>query len=338
MLRQIGVWPEKQAQPIREVLVSQQVPLRAARGDPTAVRIAARDEGVPMLGAVLRYGELAAPLQAAWFAAAAGEPGRLHSRFGQPVAAVRSLDDGAALEGERTESFDLVVVAEGGLFGDQARKTLSQPYAQNAWVGTVQLPAGAPAGVAWECFTRGGPIALLPLRDPGRAALVWCVPRDDDPVAALDDAQRLAVLGSLLPSEVAALAEISPLKCFPLGLNAERTLVDGRAVRIGNAAQTLHPVAGQGLNLGLRDAFGLVDALRRADPSRPGAIDIALRRFGRARLPDRWATIAGTDLLARGFTWDFPGAAAARALGLAAMQALPPLRSALARQLMYGIR
>jgi 2-octaprenyl-6-methoxyphenol hydroxylase len=116
-------------------------------------------------------------------------------------------------------------------------------------------------------------------------------------------------------------------------LNAERTLVDGATVRIGNAAQTLHPVAGQGLNLGLRDAFVLVRELtRHAD------IDRALRGLEWQRAPDRWSTIIATDFLARSFTWQLPGASAARGLGLAALQAISPLKSALTRQMMFGRR
>jgi len=104
-------------------------------------------------------------------------------------------------------------------------------------------------------------------------------------------------------------------------------------VRIGNAAQTLHPVAGQGLNLGLRDAAELVNLLRAG-----GDTDAALRRLEWQRGPDRWALIATTDFLARSFTWTLPGAGAARGLGLAALQALPPLKSLLARQMMFGRR
>ena len=126
---------------------------------------------------------------------------------------------------------------------------------------------------------------------------------------------------------------VSPLKHFALGLNAERTLVDQRIVRIGNAAQTLHPVAGQGLNLGLRDAYTLVDALRFG-----GSIDAALRRVEWARAPDRWATIATTDFLARSFTWAWPGLGAVRGAAMAALQALPPVKRALATQMMFGRR
>src|SRR6185436_18330612 len=117
--------------------------------------------------------------------------------------------------------------------------------------------------MAFERFTRHGPAALLPLLPAGDkrcAALVWCVDANDDPVRELDAGQRRAVLNTLFPSAAGRIVGLSELKDFALGLNAERTLVQGRTVRIGNAAQTLHPVAGQGLNLGLRDAMSLVRA------------------------------------------------------------------------------
>jgi 2-octaprenyl-6-methoxyphenol hydroxylase len=126
------------------------------------------------------------------------------------------------------------------------------------------------------------------------------------------------------------LVELSQLKCFPLGLVAHKTLVRGREVRIGNAAQTLHPVAGQGLNLGLRDAFALADALRFA-PS----VDAALRTVTWQRTPDRWGLIATTDFLARSFTWQLPGADVARAVGLALLDRAGPLKTLLAKQMMF---
>ena len=162
---------------------------------------------------------------------------------------------------------------------------------------------------------------------------MWCVPSDDDPVRALDAAQRVTVLNSIFHPAAGRIASVSPLKDFALGLTAERTLTDGRTVRLGNAAQTLHPVAGQGLNLGLRDAFELVHALAR-NPD----VDAVLRRLEWQRGPDRWAMIAATDFLARSFTWKLPGAGAARGLGLAALQLIGPAKSALARQMMFGSR
>ena len=318
------------AQPITEVHISQQPPSWGQ----AEVRLRATELGVPQLGMVLSYGALLAPLQAAWLALADAEPQRLHTRFGTPVAALKPAGSGVEVDAGIAETFDLAVVAEGGVFSDQVRKAITHDYGQTAWVGTVTLE-GAVRGMAFERFTRHGPAALLPL-PPGadgqaRAALVWCVGSADDPVRGLNDAQRLAVLNTLFPPEAGRLVALAPLKAFPLGLNAERTLVDARTVRIGNAAQTLHPVAGQGLNLGLRDAQALVAALRWA-----GDLDEALRRVEWARAPDRWTMIAATDFLARSFTWQLPGAASARGLGLAALQALPPVKHWLARRMMFG--
>ena len=372
ILERLGAWRAELAQPILEVHVSQQPPsalpflpdfISARLGEPE-LRIRAIDEAVPMLGAVLSYGAIVAPLQQVWMAAEAAEPKRLHSRFGAPVAALKNLRDGAA-DGARgfgigtrsgagsstgvevdagiAERFDLAVVAEGGVFADPAGKALglkdrspiTHDYQQTAWVGKVRFAAsdiGRANGVAFERFTRHGPAALLPLKD-GSAGLVWCVTSADDPVAELDDAQRVTVLNSIFHAAVGRIESISALKRFPLGLNAERTLTDGRSVRIGNAAQTLHPVAGQGLNLGLRDAFELVQALSR----NPDVTEV-LRQLEWQRGPDRWAMIAATDFLARSFTWKLPGAGAARGLGIAALQALAPVKSALAKQMMYGRR
>ena len=348
LLRRLNAWRSDLMQPILEVHVSQQPPslgtlLGTWLREPE-LRIRALDEAVPMLGAVLSYGHIVAPLQQAWVEAQQREPQRLHSRFGAPVAALKNLAGGVEVDAGIAERFDLAVVAEGGVFADQAHKAAGPPgrspirhdYQQTAWVGQVSFDAGVSpgraAGVAFERFTRHGPAALLPLKD-GRAALVWCVPTDDDPVRDLSDTQRAAVLNSIFHPAVGRIAAVSALKQFALGLNAERTLTEHRTVRIGNAAQTLHPVAGQGLNLGLRDAYELVHSLARHRD-----IDAVLRKLEWQRAPDRWAMIAATDFLARSFTWKLPGAGAARGLGLAALQALAPVKAALARQMMSGSR
>ena len=372
VFQRLGVWPAMVAstEPIREVHVSQQQPallgslLRSLPGpwrragpaldEEPAVTLTAASQAVPQLGAVARYGAVVAPLQAAWLAACAREPHRLAMRFGVKVRGFKALDEGVELDADIAERFDLAVVAEGGVFappvpgaapaeGSQPRKGLSHDYRQTAWVGTVTL-AQPHGGVAYERFTPQGPAALLPLPVQGgqhRASLVWCVPSDDDPVRELNDAQRVVVLNSLFHERVGAITAVSPFKAFPLGLNAEPTLVRGRTVRIGNAAQTLHPVAGQGLNLGLRDAMELVFALQQvptgAAPS-ASALGTALRRVEWQRGPDRWALIATTDFLARSFTWPLPGLTTVRGLGLAALQAAGPVKRLLARQMMFGRR
>jgi 2-octaprenyl-6-methoxyphenol hydroxylase len=364
LLQRLGAWRPDQAQPIAEVHVSQQAPSLlgaltsfvpfAARLAAPELTIRAVDEAVPMLGAVMGYGAIVAPLQEVWLAAERREPGRLASRFDTPVTALKPVDSGGVeVDAGIAERFDLAVIAEGGVFAPTAQTGLvarsrSAPlrhdYRQTAWVGSATFePASASGaqgtngtngtkGVAYERFTRHGPAALLPRRD-GSAALVWCVDSADDPVRDLDAAQRVVVLNTIFHPRTPRIASLSPLKAFALGLSAERTLAEGRTVRIGNAAQTLHPVAGQGLNLGMRDAFELVRALAASRD-----VDAALRKVEWQRAPDRWAMIAATDFLARSFTWTLPGAGTARGLGLAALQALGPLKSKIARQMMFGSR
>jgi 2-octaprenyl-6-methoxyphenol hydroxylase len=335
-LQLLGAWPADAAQPIRDIHISQTTPTAWLPAGRPEVHLSAAELGLPLLGAVLPCGALVAPLQRAWMAAADAEPHRLRSRFGTPVAALKPLPDAVEVDAGIAEPFDLAVVAEGGVFSEQSRKAMVRDYAQTAWVGQVDIEDGSP-GRAFERFTRHGPAALLPLPDTTagsqRAALVWCVDSRDDPVRDLDSAQRLAVLNTVFPPAAGRLVGITALKDFALGLNAERSLVQGRTVRIGNAAQTLHPVAGQGLNLGLRDAHALVARLRWADD-----LEAALRLVDWARAPDRWALIATTDFLARSFTWDLPGLATARGLALAALQATPLAKGWLARRMMFGSR
>ena len=374
-LQRMGVWQavaaSGQTAPILTVHVSQQQPTVLWPGSAQPeVRITAMEQAVPQLGAVLSYGTLVAPLQAAWLAACAHEPHRLAMRFGTPVRGLKPLAQGVEVDADIAEAVDVAIVAEGGVFGQQPELTwpegVQRDYEQTAWVGQVRLAADHPVGVAYERFTPSGPAALLPLPDgplmgPGgvasadtqvgrRAALVWCVRRHDDPVAQLNDAQRLTLLNTVFHPEVGRIEALSSLKGFPLGLQAHRRLVnEGAIVRIGNAAQTLHPVAGQGFNLAMRDVHELLAALARVgaasnlaaggtDPSRSAHIRAALARFERRRQPDRWALMATTDLLARSFTWPAPILATARGLGLGALQALGPAKRLLARSMMFGWR
>jgi 2-octaprenyl-6-methoxyphenol hydroxylase len=346
---------------IRRVHVSQQQPtVLWPLAQPPAVTISAQDQGVPQLGAVLSYGTLVAPMQTAWLAAVAAEPHRLAMRFGTSVRGLKAVPGGVEVDADIADTFDLAVVAEGGVFADQPAlnwpQGVSRDYEQTAWVGQVLLDDAGAEGVAYERFTPSGPAALLPL-PPGavvaggsggrRAALVWCVPTGDDPVAVLDETQRLALLNTVFPEEAGRILQMSPLKAFPLGLNAHRRLIgEGAVARIGNAAQTLHPVAGQGLNLGLRDVHELLSALQQVDVlptagvalDRGAAVAKALARFERRRQPDRLLLIAATDFLARSFTWSAPVLATVRGLGLGLLQAAAPAKQVLARVMMFGHR
>ena len=155
MLRRLSAWTEDAAQPIVEVHVSQQGPALADAlaknlgnlfgAPPDALlaepelRICAADEGVPMLGAVLSYGEIVAPLQQAWAVQVARDPQRLASRFGTAVTALKNSDGQVEVDAGVLLNFDLAIVAEGGVFAEQARKAVVADYRQTAWVGKVSF-------------------------------------------------------------------------------------------------------------------------------------------------------------------------------------------------------
>ncbi|WP_233851281.1 UbiH/UbiF/VisC/COQ6 family ubiquinone biosynthesis hydroxylase [Paraburkholderia sp. HD33-4] len=307
-----------------------------------------REHGLPALGYVLRYGSIVHGLADAvhatpvhWFrSTAAGAP-------------VQELD-GVTLPIEtagvaRQLRTRILVNAEGGLFGDQKHaKSVSRAqdedagasggsrdYGQTALVGTVTVSAPRPH-VAWERFTSQGPIALLPMGGVRGAdyALVWCCAPDEAARRTqLSDEAFLRELDGAFGDRMGRFTHIKGRASFPLGLNTVDTLVNGHIVAIGNAAQTLHPVAGQGLNLGLRDAHALADALSAGGPT-----PLALATFAQRRALDRRLTIGSTDTLARLFTVDFAPLAVLRGLALTALEFVPPVKTALARQMMFGQR
>jgi 2-octaprenyl-6-methoxyphenol hydroxylase len=346
----LGVWQHPAAQPIVRVHVSQQPHaltgwLQQKLGEPEVV-LHATQLAVPMLGAVMRYGAILAPLQSAWFKQCAQNPAQWISRFDTHVKDVHSLPNShVQVHSNITEIFDLAVIAEGGVFSDTtAHPTgLRKSYGQTAWVGTVQLDRSL-QGSAYERFTLQGPAALLPLlpdAEGHRGALVWCrkTPHSSgDELALLSDEERLSILNGIFPEEVGRITGISALKPFSLGLQAQGTTTQGCTVRIGNAAQMLHPVAGQGLNLGLRDAFTLASNLRFTKLTTPQQLQRQLRQVQWQRAPDRWTAVAATDFLARAFTWPGMTMNTLRGLGLSTLGRYGPLKQILAQTMMYGWR
>ncbi|QLB63056.1 UbiH/UbiF/VisC/COQ6 family ubiquinone biosynthesis hydroxylase [Paraburkholderia caribensis] len=321
-------WPSD-ATAIQRIHVSQ-------RGHFGRTLIDHSEHGLPALGYVLRYGSIVHAL------AGTVRSTPVHWFKSTKAQAPQQLeDDGVLLPIEsahvtRTLRTRILVNAEGGLFGEQqAGSGETRDYGQTALVGTVSLSSPQPH-VAWERFTPQGPIALLPTGGVRGAdyALVWCcAPEQAARRAQLPDEAFLRELGAEFGNRMGRFVQIKGRAAFPLGLNTVDTLVKGNVVAIGNAAQTLHPVAGQGLNLGLRDAHALADAL-----SHYGATRTALIAFAQRRALDRRMTIGATDTLARLFTIDFPPLAALRGLALTALEFVPPVKTALARQMMFGQR
>ncbi|KAF1034876.1 MAG: 2-octaprenyl-6-methoxyphenol hydroxylase [Burkholderia lata] len=321
-------WPAD-ATPIEHIHVSQ-------RGHFGRTLIDRDEHDVAALGYVVRYGSLMQAL------AGAVRGTRVDWLTSTTSRAPQQDADGVTLtldgpQGERTLRARVVINAEGGLFHEQQADAGKhrRDYGQTALVGTVTVSAPRP-NVAWERFTHEGPLALLPLGGPRQAeyALVWCCTPDEAARrAALPDDAFLRELGSAFGERMGDFVAIAGRASFPLGLNAAQTLVNGRVAIVGNAAQTLHPVAGQGLNLGLRDAHTLVDTL-----SAQGFEATALATFNARRALDRRFTIGATDTLARLFTIDSGPLPLLRGAALTALEFVPPLKKVIARQMMFGQR
>jgi len=319
ILEDAGAWPVA-ADPIHDIHVSR-------RGHFGRTLLRRDDYALPALGYVVRYGPLVSALAAA--ASNTGlptlRPARISASTERNDAVDLHLSDG------RTLTARIQVQAEGGVFAEQAAKSVQRDYGQTAL--TAQVTVSAPhAHRAFERFTGEGPLALLP-QDDGYA-LVWCVrPATAARLQTLPDAAFLAELAQTFGSRLGRFTGISARAGYPLGLNAGAAAT-ARSVAIGNAAQTLHPVAGQGLNLGLRDAAVLARLLaREATPS-------MLQQFGAMRQTDRNLTIGLTDAMARLFASAAEGAWSQTALGLSLtlLDTLKPARQLLAQQMLFGWR
>ena len=280
-------------------------------------RIDASDVRTEALGRVMRYGDLLHALRRA--------AARLQWSQEAPAATATSGTHAAPA---------LIVHAEGDT-GDDA-DTLT--FDQAALLGEVHA-ASAPTAlhrVAFERFTAQGPLALLPLPEPARWSLVWCDRIEASQARQHADRKLLEQMLQIQVGQRLGRVQIEgPLACVPLTRRVRRTGHRPGEVWIGNAAQSLHPVAGQGLNLGLRDAFKLADALAIAD-RRGLPIDPSVQGWYAARRADRSGTIMLTDLMARSFTW--PLARPAQSVLLAALDLSAALRRPLAERLMFGHR
>ncbi|MEW5967706.1 MAG: FAD-dependent monooxygenase [Pseudomonadota bacterium] len=325
ILERLGVW-EKLAEvtPITRIHISQ-------RGALGVTRLNAGELNVPALGYVLPYAELVAALKQALRDAG------IAVDYGVTVARIESTADAATLHTPdgRTLATPLAVVADGGRGEEAPKPKFERDYDQMAVVCDVrtELPH---ADQAFERFTPDGPAALLPKGD--RYALVWTAKRADaERIVALPDAEFLAALQRHFGGRQGRFLEAGPRKTFPLKLAYTGSEAAERVVRIGNAAQTLHPVAGQGFNIGLRDAWELA-ALAGDTPVDALGSAAMLAAYARGRRADVVGGLGFTDFLVRTFSNDFGPLRHARGLGLLALEAFPPLKTFVARRMMFGAR
>jgi 2-octaprenyl-6-methoxyphenol hydroxylase len=301
ILERAGAWRALAPTPIEQIRVSQ-------AGQLGRTHIGAQDAGLPALGYVIDYGALAAALAAEVDAA------------GIPVEYGSETDDGVPAEAR------LMVHAE-GLAGDAAEKR----YRQDAVLALVGVEPRA-RHTAHERFTAEGPLALLPL--DGRFAVVWgTAPARAERLVAAPAGEFLEALSLACGARIGRFLSVEGRAAMPLALRVRAARLGERAVYVGNAAQTLHPVAGQGLNLGLRDAWELAQAVREAPDPGDAAV---LAAYAASRRLDAFATIRVTDLLANLFLGANPLAGAARGIAMLALDACTPARRFLARRMIYG--
>jgi len=201
-------------------------------------------------------------------------------------------------------------------------------YDQVAVVATVGADR-AHGGNAYERFTPAGPLAVLPRHDGGLAVIWACRPQRAQALLALGEDAYLAQLQSQFGWRAGRFVRAGPRNAYPLRLTRATASVATRTVLIGNAAQALHPVAGQGFNLGLRDAAMLAEVI--AGTAGDTGAPAVLRQFVDGRARDRRGVVRFTDGLIRLFGDSRPGAALLRNLGLLMFDLTPPAKSALAR-------
>ena len=321
IFRALGVWLaiKKASAPISHIHVS-------SRGQWGVARLYAGDYGIPALGSVIESRHLIAELLRAVEASAN------ISLISE--ACFEAIDNGSKVEIEfshqgqiRRICCDLALIADGA--GSLARSALGiehkvVEYAQSVIITNVEF-SRALSGHAYERFTDQGPLAILPLGGK-RYACVWT--RDHqaaESLMQLDDADFIAELQDYFGFRLGFAERVGQRFSFPVRRTEAASLGKGRCLLIGNAANTLHPVAGQGFNLALRDIAGLYELLQSdVDPA-----DLA-DAYQRIRQPEQRRVVSLGDGLVSLFSNQLPLLDHARAGGLAILDLLPPLKTQVA--------
>lgn len=332
ILAAMGVWPHMASGvcPIEAIHVSD-------AGHVGAAHLAAVQMQVEALGFVAEVRALGAALYAALTTAPNIQlycPAALTALTQDSDGVTATIRDALGTQSLRAP---LLVGADGGRSQVRAFigvETQNKPYSQVAIVSTV-TPTSPHRNIAYERFTADGPLAFLPMTD-NRCAVVWSTRSAQvEARLALADADFLAQLEHGLGGRLGALTRLGRRAHYPLARLQVQDAARGRTVLVGNAAHTVHPVAGQGFNLGLRDVAILAEML--ADATRAGA-DVGapelLARYAARRRRDHVAVGAFTDGLIRLFSNRSGALVFARNIGLLAVEASPWAKRALMRRTM----
>jgi len=326
----LGVWARLEARgitPIHRIHISD-------RGHFGFTRLSHADAGVTALGWVVENRVLGQALKSAL----AGCP-NLDLVCPAVMERIDFTSDHAVVDVRRGEQVvaltaRLVVAADGGrsTLRDQAGIAVRRrDYGQSALVTNVSIEKPH-AHVAYERFTNRGPLAFLPMTE-GRCAVVWSLPPEQiEPMLALEDNEFLTVLQEQFGMRLGRFLKVGRRAAYPLAFTEVTEQVRPRLALIGNAAHTVHPVAGQGFNLGLRDVAVLAEVLAGAlrEGQDPGDLAV-LRAYADARRRDVHVISLFTNSLVRVFSNDRAALSILRNLGLVAVDVFPPARRALLR-------
>lgn len=327
LLARLGVWDQLHGvSSIRTIHVSQRQSFGRAV-------LRATEMKVPELGYVLPYPELHNALDRAMRHSGCktvygANVTQLQGETGQAV--IHYRHDGA----ERVLHAHLAVAVDGGKLLAQQFPPDTRDYGQSALIAHVTCAAPL-ADTAFERFTPQGPLALLPYE--GGYELVWTAPHGQaQEMLTWDDATFLTRLHEHFGDRVGEFLSVGKRSCFALGLRrAPSHSPMPHTVLLGNAAQTLHPVAGQGFNMGVRDAWELAQEILDTAPEQLGA-EAMLAAYSARRRTDREAGIRFTDSLVRLFSNDLPLLSPARAAALSVLDCLPFAKKFVAKRMMFG--
>ena len=293
------------------------------------VNLRARDYRVPALGQVIELHDAGKRL----FALLQQAPGVTLHCPATVIDVVRTAESATVtLDNGQQLSAKLLVAADGSHSALAKACNIQwqqQDYQQIAVIANVTT-SEPPNGRAFERFTRNGPLALLPMSQ-GRSSLVWCHAKEDRAqVDSWDDAQFLAQLQRAFGWRLGKMLHAGKRHSYPLQLLTATRHVSHRLALVGNAAQTLHPIAGQGFNLGLRDVMSLAETIAQAGGD-PGDYKV-LSQYQQRRQPDQQATIGITDGLIRLFANRYGPLVVGRNLALMSMEQIPAIRDTFARR------
>lgn len=336
VLERVGVWealaPAVTA--IETIHVSQQ------KGFGRTV-LKAAEHALPALGYVVAYGAL---MQALDMRISQLPADRLHIHYQVPVSRLDVTATGTAImyasaqsteAGDEVLSTPLAVVADGGRSLEAIPGLVrdTKHYGHDALVGLVHTEQPH-RNIAYERFTPQGPMALLP--NGPHFSLVWTGEQGHmDEIAALDDAAFLQALHAAFGDRVGRFLHIGKRARFPLKLSKLEQTFPAHCVIIGNAAQTMHPVAGQGFNVGIRDAVTLARNVAETPAAEWGAAH-RLAAYQQARARDTGRGLMFTDFLVNVFSNDLAGVGLLRGFGLGALSMLPAARRFLVNKMSYG--